>query len=248
MSEPVGKAKLAMVAALEREVGPLVKGWARKKRQHGGRVLTFLEQDGAVLICGGIGAQAARRAAEAVIELYRPAAVYSVGFAGALEKDLKVGDIFSPSMVLDARDGSRTPLSGADGTLITFMEVAGAGQKAKLAKAYAACAVDMEAAAVAAAAHAHGIACHAIKVISDELGFEIPHSPSFIGGDGQFETMRFILFAALRPWIWRRVATLARNATVAARVLSAHLREVCEASTPIELSISSAALPGGGTR
>ena len=112
--------------------------------------------------------------ADAVIALYHPAQLRSVGFAGALNKSLHVGDIFSPAAVIDARDGSRHDISGGKGTLLTFMAVADVAQKRKLAQAYSAAAVDMEAAAVAAAAQARGIVFGATKVISDELDFDMP--------------------------------------------------------------------------
>jgi len=215
--------KIAMVAALEREVGVFIKNSPRVQRVHEGRTFTFFERRDAVVVCGGIGLTAARRAAEAVIALYRPMLLQSVGFAGALDTNLCVGDLFSPSQVLDARDGSRTKLSGGEGTLVTFMAVAGAEQKAKLSQAYGARAVDMEAAAVATAAQAHGIPFGVVKVISDELDFEMPRMADFTDSEGRFLTTNFILFAALRPWLWSRIAVLARNSSQAAGVLAAYL-------------------------
>ncbi|MGB8912808.1 MAG: hypothetical protein WCC85_11075, partial [Candidatus Sulfotelmatobacter sp.] len=97
--------KVAMVAALEREVNALVRNWTRVRREHEGRTFTFFERGDTVVICGGIGLTAARRAAEAVIALYRPVLIQSIGFAGALDGKLHVGDLFSPTQVLDARDG-----------------------------------------------------------------------------------------------------------------------------------------------
>jgi adenosylhomocysteine nucleosidase len=166
---------------------------------------------------------AARRAAEAVIALYQPALVQSVGFAGALDSNLRVGDIFSPSVVVDARDGSRTQLDRGRRNAGNLHGGGGSRQKAKLAQAYGARAVDMEAAAVAAAAHAHGIGFGVTKVISDELDFEMPEMARFIGMDGQFKSASFIRFAAVRPWLWRRVAILARNSNQAARMLGQRL-------------------------
>ena len=217
--------KVAIIAALEREVSPLIKNWSRVPRRHEGRRFVFFEHDDVVCVYGGLGVEAARRAAEAVIALYHPALLYSVGFAGALEKaGLHVGDIFTPSLVLDARDGSRFQLAGGDGTLVTFMDVAAASQKKKLASAYGAQAVDMEAAAVAAAAGAHGIAFAAAKVISDELDFEMPETARFIDGEGRFRTAKFILFTAFRPWLWWRVTLLASRSSKAARRLAEHLQ------------------------
>jgi adenosylhomocysteine nucleosidase len=215
--------KVAIVAALEREVSELTKGWRRIKQESEGRDFIFFERDDEVLVCGGIGLEAARRAAEAVIALYRPTLVQSVGFAGALDASLRVGDIFSPALVLDARDGSRVEIAGGEGTLVTFMTVAGAEQKQKLARAYSAQAVDMEAAAVAAAAQAHGIRFTATKVISDGLQFDMPETARFIDAQGGFRTAAFAAFVALRPWLWRRVAMLARNSSRAARILGASI-------------------------
>jgi nucleoside phosphorylase len=219
-------AKLALIAALEREVAPLIKSAHRVDRTHESRTFRFFEQGDTVLVCGGIGAAPARRAAEAVIALYHPTLLHSVGFAGALQTDLHVGEIFSPAAVIDARDGSRTEIEGGKGILLTFMAVAGPQQKATLACSYAAQAIDMEAAAVAAAARAHGINFAATKVISDGLDFEMPETTRFIDSQGSFKTASFALFAALRPWLWRRVATLARNSNKAARALAGHLTDV----------------------
>jgi adenosylhomocysteine nucleosidase len=230
--------KLAIVAALEREVSGLTRNCRRVEREHEGRSFTFLERDDMVAVCGGIGVESARRAAEAVIALYRPALLQSVGFAGSLNRSLHIGDIVEPAVVLDARDGSRVKIEGGQGTLVTFMAVASAGQKANLAKAYGAQAVDMEAAAVAAAASAHGIRFGATKAISDEFDFDMPETARFIDAQGRFRTAGFAAFVTLRPWLWGRVASLARNSRKAAKALSAHLErfqrqqnEMVEAST-----------------
>lgn len=219
------KVAIAIVAALEREVSALIKGWTRTQRQHEGRTQIFFEHDDTVVVCGGIGADAARRAAEAVIALYAPTLVQSVGFAGALDASLQVGDIFAPAAIIDARDGSRLDIPGGKGTLITFMEVASAAQKASLAQAYTAQAVDMEAAAVAAAARAHGIPFAATKVISDEPHFEMPHMARFIDAHGHFKTGGFAFYITMRPWLWRRVAMLAGNSGRASRRLCNQLKE-----------------------
>ncbi|MFZ0319590.1 MAG: hypothetical protein WAL56_10730 [Candidatus Sulfotelmatobacter sp.] len=220
--------KLAIVAALDREIAPLVKHWRRTQREYAGRLFTFYEQNSIVAVCGGIGLDPARRAAEAAIALYHPGHLHSVGFAGALHPEMHVGDIFSPSVVIDARDGSRTPLEAGEGALVTFMAVAGVAQKTKLAQAYAARAVDMEAAAVAVAAQAHGITFGTTKVISDELNFEMHGMSRFINSEGQFNTARFALFVTLRPWLWQSVAALASNSATASRSLSVYLERFCD--------------------
>jgi|SRR5271170_3535773 len=237
--------KIAIVAALEREVSALIKNWSRVQREHEGRSFIFFERGELVVVCGGIGVESARRAAEAVIALYHPVLIQSAGFAGALDANLRVGDRFSPSIVLDARDGSRIQIPGGEGTLVTFSAVAGAEQKAKLAQAYGARAVDMEAAAVVASASAHGIAFGVTKVISDELDFEMPGMAAFIDAEGRFRTLNFICFVALRPWLWRRLAILAGNSHTATLELSAHLQAFCNEPQRVAPPASTAELQTG---
>jgi adenosylhomocysteine nucleosidase len=259
--------KVAIVAALEREVKGLIKGWSRTEREFEGRKFAFFERDELVVVYGGIGAECARRTAEAVIALYHLERVESVGFAGALDETLRAGEIFRPVEVIDARDGSRFETCLVEtgrfkpgdehgtGRLVTFMAVAGAEQKAKLAKAYQARAVDMEAAGVMAAARTHGIAFGATKVISDEWDFEMPGTADFIDSAGHFKTASFVVYVALRPWLWKRVAVLARNSTKAAKALSAHLerfqcdlRESAQAGTRTAPPVLSASRVGGERR
>jgi len=216
-------AKVAMVAALEREVRPLVKGWRRVEREYEGRRFKFSESGKTVVVCGGIGAEAARRATEAVIALYVPELLMSVGFAGALDPALKVGEIFAPSRVIDAGDGSSVEIATGRGVLVSAVAIAGVEQKAKLAESYGAQAVDMEAAAVARGAQARGVRFMAVKAISDESTFAMPPLDRFVGGNGQFRTTKFVTFAALRPWLWPRVFQLAGNGAKASKALCAEL-------------------------
>jgi adenosylhomocysteine nucleosidase len=217
--------KLAIVAALEREVWALVKDWKVSEREHEGKKFKFFEKADSVLVCDGIGAQAARRAAEAVITLYKPDMVQSVGFAGALDRSWKVGAILTPSQVIDAQDGSRVEIVNGEGVLISVAAIASVEQKQKLAKIYGAQAVDMEAAAVAKGAEARGLAFSAVKVISDEIDFELPSMEEFVGADGQFKTGKFVGFVSVRPWLWGRVMRLWKNSAIATSTLCRFLAE-----------------------
>jgi adenosylhomocysteine nucleosidase len=243
--------KVAIIAALEREVSGLTTSCKRVEQSYDGRKFIFFERDEMVIICGGIGLEAARRAAEAVISLYHPTQLLSVGFAGALTPELRVGDVIEASVVIDARDGSRAFVEGVDSqnSLVTYMSVAGVQQKKNLAHAFGAKAVDMEAAAVAAAAVAHGLPFAATNVISDELNFEMPQMARFIDARGRFRTVNFAAFVALRPWLWRRVATLAGNSRKAAAVLSGHLerwvRDLTQAPEPV---VATSGLQAGGRK
>ena len=226
--------KIAIIAALEREIAPLVKGWPATAAKHDGRDFVFYESDYAIVVCAGIGQESARRAAEAAIAKYSPEVLISAGVAGALVPELHVGETIFPALVIDTQDGSRheTAIKSAPvgatalgrTTLASHPALADTTQKQQLAKSYQAHAVDMEAAAVAKAAQKHGLAFVAVKSISDELSFELPDMNQFIR-NGQFQTTRFMLHVAIRPWLWLRVYRLARNTRIASENLCAWLRE-----------------------
>jgi adenosylhomocysteine nucleosidase len=189
--------------------------------EYDGRKYRLFEMGDAALVCGGIGAQAARRATEAVIREVRPQRVISVGFAGALDSTLKVAEVFEPRIVVNAADGARTEAGTGRGTLVSYTAVAGREQKQRLGTAYGALAVDMEAAAVAQGAQVRGVEFAALKVISDAADFSMPATERFIASDGQFHSVKFAFHVAVRPWLWGSMIALARNSARASRVLGA---------------------------
>lgn len=225
--------KIVIIAALEREIKPLVKQWHSAQSSDCASHLIF-ENEYAAVVCGGIGADAARRAAEAAIARYSPKMLISAGVAGALTSELRIGDTIFPATVIDACDSSRietaiknapiatTPLART--LLVSCSAIASAEQKQKFGKAYGAHAVDMEAASVARVADKHGIAFIAIKAISDEVDFEMPGLADFIR-DGEMRTRAFAWHVAFRPWLWLKVVRLARNTKLASENLCAWLRE-----------------------
>ena len=82
----------------------------------------------------------------------------------------------------------------------------------------------MEAAEVARSAQCHNLPFIAVKAISDDVNFAMPEMQRFIRA-GQFETTRFALHVAFRPWRWIPVIRLARNTRIASENLCAWLRE-----------------------
>jgi adenosylhomocysteine nucleosidase len=216
--------KIAFVAALEREVKPLVRNWRIVERDHQGRRYRFFEDGQAVLVCAGMGAEAARRATAAVTSFYSPQIVWSIGFAGALDPSLKVGDSLRPQRVIDAGDSSATAIVGGHGTLVSYAAIASPQQKSRLFRAFAAQAVDMEAAAVARGARACDVDFAAYKVISDECNFEFPAVERFVR-DGQFRQGAFIAYVAIRPWLWSKVLKLATDSGKASDALCRWLAE-----------------------
>jgi adenosylhomocysteine nucleosidase len=230
--------KLGIVAALEREIRPLVakKNWRKQVREYSNRQFTFFESAKAVIVCGGVGGESARRATEALINLYPVEVIVSAGFAGALDSKLRVGDIIRPGKVVNLGDGSTTVIPGGTGTLLSSASVAGTSQKAKLGESYGAQAVEMEAASVARGAEARSIGFIAIKAISDELGFDMPDLGRFIGREGEFRTGAFLLHMAVRPWMWSKIVQLARHSSTASAALCNELEQLIADQSSAEFS------------
>jgi len=212
-----------MVAAMEREVAPLIRNWQRRDIERDGRKYTVFANGETSLICGGIGPEAARRAAETVIQEMRPDRVLSVGFAGGLDPALSVGEVVEPQVVINVGDGVRIETGSGEGTLVSFGAVAGREQKIKLRQAYSAAIVDMEAASVAQAAEVRHVAFSALKVVSDDANTVLPPLQQFVSDEGTFRSARFALYVAGRPWLWRTSIALARNSAKASRALSVAL-------------------------
>jgi adenosylhomocysteine nucleosidase len=229
-------AKIAIVAAMELEIKPLVRNWHRRMIVHEGRSYRIFENGEAALVCSGIGPAAARRAAEALMSEVNPVRVVSVGFAGALDSTLAVGNIFEPRTVINFGDGARTDTGTGDGVLISTSTVADKEQKARLAQAYGAAAVDMEAAAVAQAAEARGVEFGALKAISDAADLNLPPIDGFVAADGTFQSGRFGCHVALRPWLWGSTMALARNSAKASRALCGALEKYLDRESLISPS------------
>jgi len=210
----------AMIAALPREVKPLVRGWNAQRLP--GKIVVY-SNDFAVVACAGMGAERATLAVEAALSV-RPATVLiSVGLAGACDPALRVGDIVRAGLVVDSRTGERFGDAQLPQVLVSAAGIASVREKARLYASYRASAVDMEAAAVARAAQMRGLSFKAIKAISDDAAFELKELARFGTKDGQFREAAFAAHAAVRPHLWTKLFQLAGNGHRAIAALTAEL-------------------------
>lgn len=219
--------RIAIIAALEREVRPLVAGWSRKSvplvRDDWRSNAVFFEKGGTLVVCGGIGQEAAFMAADVALANSRAEMLVSAGFAGALQPEGRVADVLCPAVVVGAESGERFNTLGGRGTLVSSREVVQSREKRQLGARFAAEAVDMEAVAVAALARQRGVGFLAVKAISDELDSALPPVGRFVDRAGHFQTNRFLVYMAVRPHLWPMVRRLARDSEGAARALCRQL-------------------------
>lgn len=217
---------LLIVAALDREIAPLTRGWKSLaiKSAHGDH--QAYQRDDVFVAVGGIGAAAARRVTDAACRQLTPGLVISAGLAGALQPSARVAQVIQPAEVINEADGQRLRTLRGQGLLVTGSSVADAATKRDLSCAYSAEAVDMEAYAVGDVARIHSIPFLAIKAVSDEADTVLPPLQRFISPQGHFQTGRFGLYVALRPWHWRAAISLGRDSARATATLAHELERL----------------------
>lgn len=219
--------EIGFVAALEREVRGIVRGWSATEALGAFGPQRIYGSEKAALICAGTGVDRAYAAAKLLIEKCSPRVIVSIGFAGACAEDLIPGSIVVPGAVVESATGKSSPCAFGRGTLVTLDRVAGKGLKQCTLARFGGVAVDMEAAGVAAAAAEAGREFAAIKAISDGAEEDLGFLSGFVRPEG-FATGRFIAHIALRPGLWASVAALQRNSKRASLALQSAVAECIE--------------------
>jgi adenosylhomocysteine nucleosidase len=223
------KPRTILVAALAREIHPLVRGW--KRESHASGVTVYSTED-AIAAFAGMGAARAELATSAALGLGPVRRIISVGFAGGLHAAMTGGFTRQIGEVIDAatgevfkteRFGGPKPIADESVVLVTVSSVASPADKRRLRNQFSADLVDMEAATVARIAAAHGLPFSAIKAVSDEHDFDLPGMENFATAEGQFRELAFALHVAFRPALWRPALRMAQTSSTAAKNLCAEL-------------------------
>jgi len=200
--------RVAIVAAMFREVHPLVRNMQPLKYLPDRRVQMYHSKT-AVIAYAGMGREPATLAAEAALATGEISALVSAGWAGGLNPNAPAGKVVRPGTVVDASSGHRYPAGGEGGVLVTVRLVAGLEEKRRLGEQYGGDYVDMEAAAVAECAQKAKLPFYCFKAISDAHDARLPDMNQF-NRNGQFSAWRFIAHVAVRPALWQAVSDMSR--------------------------------------
>ena len=164
--------KLGVIAALKTELQPTFVALPPTSRavEH----LRFHETPSLVFVAGGIGARAAAAASLLMVDHFKPDALVSAGFCGALTDDLEAGDLLLGGTTKSRPDAALLDLARAaapqarQGSVRTVEKViVKAEDKKKLKEETSAVAVEMEAEAVALAARSRSVGFLSVKVVID---------------------------------------------------------------------------------
>lgn len=229
------KRRIAILAALPREVVPLVRNWPTR---------TIVEDEGAhlwecesaVVACAGMG----RKRVEHALELAEArestfdrgsfSCILSVGYAGALRPCMRTDAKYWPATVIDAQTGERFECEGGNGTLVTSDHVVHTAEKRRLSQQWDADLVDMEAAAVARLAQTRNLPFRTLRVISDEAADKLPDLGQFTDELGRFREASFAVYLALHPWLIPSVLRMGKRAALGSQWIAEALRPICEQS------------------
>jgi len=196
-----------------------------------------------ILVRTGVGRKKAKQATLQVIENFNPAAIISTGYAGALNAELKVGDLFIADHILNAQNNSVSfemedtlnsewldlaksiSLSGEIkikvGKLITVNSVIHTQEaKQDLGKQFSADAVEMETIEIALLARKNKIPFLSVRGISDAVDHELIDSSSFLGRDGEISKLRAGWYVLTHPKSLKNAISLRSQTQIATQNLT----------------------------
>jgi adenosylhomocysteine nucleosidase len=225
MSAASAQARFAILAALPREVAPLVRNWSvlLVSKTEGTSVW---ESDRAIVVCAGMGRDRITRALQLAETRGPLRAIISVGYAGALRAGMRTDGVYWPAIVIDGQTGERFACEDGEGVLVTVDHVVGRDQKPKLAAQWNADLVDMEAAAVARLAKERALPFRTVRAISDPVEDDLPDLSRFTDEQGGFQSTSFAMYVALHPWLIPATVKLGRQSARVSQAIAAALLQV----------------------
>jgi adenosylhomocysteine nucleosidase len=200
----------------------------------------------ALLVQTGMGKERAENATQFILERYPVTAIISLGFAGALTPELKIGDVVvcstlhcAPSLEQEeqgvepcAPDANLLSLASQGsgdraigfclGSGVTVSQLDSSTQKMQeLSETFHAHIVDMESYWIARIALARQIPFIAIRSVSDTIQDSVKPFDQVLASDGKLLWKKAVLCFLLHPQYLMNVFTLFRNTRPAKRNLAA---------------------------
>jgi len=164
--------KLGIIAALQTEINPTLSVFPHSSRriEH----LRFYDTGHFVFVAGGVGAKAAAAASLVMVEHFKPDALVSTGFCGALSDEIDTGELIiggtkkrpADEKLLEMAQAA-APKARAGRIKTVEKVVVKAEEKKKLGEESGAVVVDMEAEAVGLAARSRNVGFLSVKAVID---------------------------------------------------------------------------------
>jgi len=204
-----------------------------------------------ILVQTGIGRRRAEKATQSILERFPVSALISIGFAGALIADLKIGDVVACSTVRRAsgfgKDEGEAEPYAADASLLALASggpgdgsarflagtcvttpgvISGARAKQELSREFQAQVVDMESYWIARVASARRLPFIAIRSISDTLQDDLRAVDHILDSEGKVLWKRVAPYFLLHPHHLPSMFMAFRNMRRAERNLTAFISDL----------------------
>ena len=168
---------------------------------HWARRGTWRQQE-VLLLANGAGP---RQSSAATKACGAATAIINVGFCGALDSDLTIGDVivadkvFLSTQMFNCRPVT-TSVSFRHGAICSIARIAATAKEKEQLRQSGAIAVEMEAGGIAPDALARGIPFYCIRTVSDLAGESFANDfNAALGSDGRYQVGRLIGAAFLQP-------------------------------------------------
>jgi hypothetical protein len=176
---------------------------------------------------------------------YRPKVILAAGFAGAIQANLKVGDVLLATEVIDANGNSWPTTWPGDlpagdwnpplhrGRLLTVPRLVGTpAEKEELGRTHAALGIDMESVVVARLCSCSGIPFGCVRAISDDVQTALsPRLVSLLSG-GRVSPLRLLTGLATTPGMMLELGRMAKQTRLASNQLGLALGELLTLTLP----------------
>ena len=197
-----------------------------------------------VLVRSGVGQQRAEDATLQVIDRFKPSTLFSIGYAGAVQPELNVGDlVIADTIIEEKKKGEYSPDSdwlnrakdvscpegfkAVVGGLLTVDNVIHDSlSKQELGKNYSVQAVEMETSAIAKVAEEKDLPLLSLRVISDRLDQELLDSSSFLGSDGEISPLKAGWYVLTHPGSIKSALSLRSQTQIATQALTKFLSDL----------------------
>lgn len=214
-TQDTAHADIGLVCALHLELGAFLESCEKVKKYTGGR-FTFRggKYDGVriAVVEAGTGFARTRDATHALIDAHTPPWILSVGFSGALRREMKVGDIVMAQAIVDTHGHeldidlrmAADPAKGLYvGKIVTADHIVRTiKEKEALAERTGGLAVDLESLAVAQICRDRKVKFMAVRVISDDMSADLP--PEVLSVFGSTGSIRA---GAVAGALWKRFSS-----------------------------------------
>jgi adenosylhomocysteine nucleosidase len=237
---------IGIIAALKREVKSLIdemEGYPYFKKSEISYHPVYegmIKGKKVIVVISGVGKKGAERATRILVDSYSPDLIITTGYAGSLSPDFVVGDVVEFTRAV-SKSGEKidfiTPTTNNDPsislediqnettTLTVDRFIASVAEKKELGRRLQASIVDMESLYVGKIAVECGVSCLGIRVVSDDLGMELPKMSGILDREGKVIKVRAIRYFVRHPGAIVPILIFLYNIRKTTRILAEYIEK-----------------------